>query len=196
MKNIFQSILKFITTYKKIIFIALILVSVVICVFATYITEYNKTKVNPEELLTSTYEYKDSEEFLENFNSFVIYSSKSDKAYMDGDTIKKGTEEFKILVQLKDGSDVSDSMTVKLALAADWISFKTSPAQRNITIDGKEETIKITNIDQIFPATGKLWFTKVNHPTLYVLVEWNEFSQYYYTRLEFSYDQYSKKPIA
>ena len=71
MKNFFQNILKFISKYKKIIFIGLILVSVIICICATYITEYNKTKVNPEELLTSTYEYKDSSEFLNNFNSFV-----------------------------------------------------------------------------------------------------------------------------
>ena len=114
---------------------------------------------------------------------------------MDGDTLRKGTEVFKIIVNLKEDTDISDRMTVKLALAADWISFKTSPEQISITIDGKEEAISFDKtIDQIFPAKGKLWFTKVKHPTLYVLVEWTEFGKGYYTRLEFSYEQYNKKP--
>ena len=58
-----------------------------------------------------------------------------------------------------------------------------------------ETTIKISNINQIFPAKGKLWFTGANQPTLYVMIKWTENeTNRYYTFIELSYDQFIAVP--
>ena len=72
--------------YKKIIMLALVLVSIITCVCAAYITEYKKTKVTPEILFTEIEEtrtYKDSEEFLKNYEYFYIYTERYVEATED-----------------------------------------------------------------------------------------------------------------
>ena len=63
----------------------LVVLAVVICVFATYITEYNQNEVSREDVLTAevTSSYESNEELLENFKEFKIYLSKDVEPYKD-----------------------------------------------------------------------------------------------------------------
>jgi hypothetical protein len=184
--------------YKKIIMLALVLVSIITCVCAAYITEYKKTKVTPEILFTEIEEtrtYKDSEEFLKNYEYFYIYTERYVEATEDdkGNLIN-GTHKFK--VASKDAQTKNAKLvTIEIKLAANWINFQSNSATTSNYTSKKGATLTISNIAQIFPAKGKLLFTKVEEPTLYVLIKWTENDgSRYYTFMELDCEQYSEVP--
>ena len=188
--------------YKKIIMLALILVAAIICVSAAYITEYNKTKIDVETLFTDIEEgrtFVDSEEFLKNYEYFHIFLKEgSSDAYLNSnDELVSGTQRFSVVSKNADSYSIrKDTVSIQAILAADWIGFISSSASTTKYTSGKDATLTISNIAQIFPAKGDLWFTGAKHPTLYVLVKWSEKDgQRYYTYLELEYKEYSVTPV-
>ena len=201
-----QKILK----YKKVIMLSLIFVSLIIIVTATYVTEFSKNKVTVEDAFNKdeiTRTYVDSEEFLSNFETFAVYLADDEtqkKPYKDENgNIVKGQMTFKIAALKKDDSEYKGTISVVGRLGANWINYlsdksstvsvKTTGTYGYTYTPGK---LEIKNIDQIFPAKGKLWFTSVENPTLYLLITWSEVDNtQYYTTLEYSYDEYNIEPV-
>lgn len=184
--------------YKKIIMLALILVAAIICVSASYITEYNKTKVSAETIFTTIEEtrtYKDSEEFYKHFEYFHIYASEYKTAHEDlNGNLVNGKAVFTIKSKNAENCKAKN-INVSVALAANWIEFQALNDQAKDHSSKNETTIKISNINQIFPAKGKLWFTGADQPTLYVMIKWTENeTNRYYTFIELSYDQFIAVP--
>ncbi len=182
--------------YKKIIMLALVLIAIVICVFATYITEYNINKVSREDVLTTevTSAYEESNVFLNNFSDFKIYLSQEIVPYKDNDELVYGKKVFTVITVASEDSEIK---TVKftIGLGANWIKYISNTATKTVTI-GKNTDITISNIDTVFPTNGKLWFVNVTHPTLYVLVEWSDYAgSKHHTYLEYDYKTYSVKPV-
>lgn len=184
--------------YKKIIMLALILVGVIICVFAAYITEYNKTKIDVETLFTEIEEdreYKDSEEFFKNYEYFHIYAEDIKKAHLDQkENTVSGSYTLKVVS--KDNTIINaKAVSISAVFAANWVGFQSEVKSTSNYKSSKEATIKISNITQLFPAKGKLLFTKVEEPTLYVMIKWSDNSgERYYTYLELDYETYSQVP--
>lgn len=179
--------------YKKIIMLALVLIAVITCVVATYVTEYNINKIHVEELFTveETRKFKTEREFIENFSSFVIKSTSEIDPSTDPETGETdlGERIFTVNAKLEEGKNLK-KLSLKLCLAADWIHYisklGTSSSDMNLSV---EHTITI-NIDRIFPANGNLWFVTVKQPKLYVLATWSENNTHYYTYLEYDYAEY------
>ena len=77
--------------YKKIIMLALILVSITILITATYITTYNNNIITREDVITTNMSgkiQKDFEkDFLSNFEEFSIYMSSEEEVKYDGDKV-------------------------------------------------------------------------------------------------------------
>lgn len=183
--------------YKKLIMLTLIVVAVVICVFATYITEYNINKVSREEVLTTevTSTYKDKDEFLSNFSEFKIYLSQDIEPYTDNGVMTYGKKVFTIKTTANENSQVKGTVKITLGLGADWIKYISKTVTKTVTV-GKQVDATIVDIDKTFPTDGKLWFVTVDHPTLYVLAEWSDYSgTKYHTYLEYDYETYSVKPV-
>lgn len=194
--NIDTKIKTSILKYKKIIMLALVLIAVVICICATYITEYNLNKVSREEVLTTevTSQYKSSEEFLKNFAKFQLYLSQDVKPYTDEDKIVYGKKVFTTLMVANEDAEVKGTVKLTIGLGANWIKYISKTENKAVTL-GKATDITIEGIDLIFPTEGKLWFVKVEQPTLYVLAEWSDYSgTKYHTYLEYDYNTYSVKP--
>lgn len=185
--------------YKKIIMLSLILVAVIICVCATYITEWRKNKIDVETLFTTIEEdrtFKDNDEFLENYEYFYIYLLEGKDAYMnDNDSLVSGTKKFKVVSKDSEDMDIKN-VSIQIKLAANWIGFQSNDASTNKYTSSNETTLTISNITQIFPAKGKLLFTNVKQPTLYVLIKWSDNSgDRYYTYLEMEYKEYNVTPV-
>ena len=184
--------------YKKIIMLVLILAAVITCVCAAYVTEYNKTKVSAETLFTEIEEtrtYKDSEEFFKNYEYFHIYSEKYTEATEDSKgNLLPGSCKFKVVS--KDAqSKKAKSVGLEIKLAANWIGFQSNSATTSNYNSKNGATLSISNINQIFPAKGKLLFTNVEQPTLYVLIKWTENEKdRYYTFIELDFEEYSQIP--
>jgi hypothetical protein len=184
--------------YKKLIMLLLVVLAVVICVFATYITEYNLNKVSREDVLTTevTSSYESNEELLENFKEFKIYLSKDVEPYKDNGEMVYGKKEFTIITEAKEDSEIKGTIKVTIGLGANWIKYISKTATKSVTV-GKETTLTISDIDTSFPANGYLLFVQVDSPVLYVLVEWSDYAgSRHHTYLEYNYKTYSVKPEA
>ena len=181
-----------ITKYKKIIMLILILVAVIICTAATYITEYNVNKVSREDVFTTemTKTFKSFNEFKEgNFSKFEITLEKVVEPY--DNTL--GSHTFLIETTATETSQVKKTIKVSLALGADWVKYISDVDYKNITVGDINQKITIDNIDTKFPIKGNLLFLPEIQPTLYVMIEWSEKdNSQYYTYLELSYEDYSK----
>lgn len=180
--------------YKKIIMLALIVISVVIIIAATYITGYNVNKVVREDVLTqdmSAKIYKSSEDFLGNFDEFKIYLS-DERVYTKD--VQEGWREFTVIAKTNTESDIKKEIYVTLGMGANWVKYISELSDRETVKIGEEREIKIENIEQKFPLKSSLLFTPKVEPTLYVLVEWSELNTNYYTYLEYDYKTYSIKP--
>ena len=183
--------------YKKIIMLALILIAIAIIIPAIYITDYNVNKVTREEVLTqdmSAKDFKSSDEFLKNFDEFKIYLSNEIEAkFHDGELFEKGEREF--TVQMKESEDskiTSEYIKITLGMGANWVKYISETTSSNVK--GTKQTITFNNIDVLFPLKGDLLFLPKVEPTLYVLVEWSELGDNYYTYLEYDYSVYSVVP--
>lgn len=194
--------------YKKIIMLSLVLIGLIIIVTAAYITEYNKNKVTIEDVfgdIEVTGTYVEAEEFLSNFDTFAVYLEENKTAYEDEETgeIKAGEMIFKIAALKKEDSNYKAKIDVKAKLGANWVKFisqqTSTSVKTTITSDVKytPTELNIRNIEQIFPAKGKLWFTSIDNPTLYLMVTWGEIgtNNLYYTYLEYTYDEYNIDPV-
>ena len=182
--------------YRKLIMLTLSLVAVIICLVATYVTEYNNNKIEIEELFTieETRKYKTSEEFLNFFDSFSIVLSKEVDPHEDENgNLVKTTKTFTVSTTLKETSEIK-KVSMKICLAADWVNYVSNigSSSSNMTLDS-DNTIQITGIDTKFPLEGNLWFVKVDQPTLYVLVYWSENNTHYYTYLQYTHSEYKAK---
>ena len=87
--------------------LALVLISIVIIITATYVTTYNNNKITREDVLTadmSSKTQKDFEEdFLSNFDEFKIYlSSEVEVIYKDDKVLEYGTRKFTVKNNVKE----------------------------------------------------------------------------------------------
>ena len=183
--------------YKKIIMLVLILVAIAIIIPAIYITEYNINKVTREDVLTqdmSSKDFKSSDEFLSNFEEFVIYLSNETEAKFDnGKLFEEGSREFTVDAKEKTDSKItSEYIKVTIGMGANWVKYISATATGNVR--SAKHTIELNNLKENFPLQGNLLFLPKIEPTLYVLVEWSELGENYYTYLEYDYSQYSVVP--
>ena len=183
--------------YRKIIMLVLILIAVIICISATYITTYEANVVTREDVITKqvTSTYKSSEEFLSNFEKFEIKLTQAIDPYKDNaGTEVLGSYKFKVENKTNESSRIRETVDLKVTagLGANWIGFKSQTAANNsVDVNSSTATLTIKNIDTIFPTVGPLWFVNVDAPTLYVLVEWSEIDgSQFHTYLEFSEAEY------
>lgn len=187
--------------YKKIIMIALVFVALIICVTATYVTEYNKNKVEVETLFEAPEEdreYKDEKDFYKNFEYFEIYLNVgSEEAYVDSNGhLIPGKLKYTVESKKGENYNLRGSISIQAANGANWIGYRSEVSASKTHQPGEITMITINNVNQIFPAKGKLWFTNVNKPTLYVMVKWTEKdNERYYTYIELKYDEYSEIPV-
>ena len=183
--------------YKKIIMLALIIVSITILITATYITTYNNNIITREDVITtnmSSKTQKDFEQdFLSNFEEFSIYMSSEEEVKYDGDKVfEYGSRKFTVKNTVKEESKISN-IKVTLGMGANWVGYKSSTKSSTVKNDGST-TSTISNIDVMFPLKNDLLFTPKIEPTLYVLVEWSELGMNYYAYYEYDYSVYSVKP--
>ena len=180
--------------------IALVLIAVIICVTASYVTEYNKNKVDAETIFEAPEEdreYKSAKEFYENFEYFEIYLAEgSSEAYYDqNDSLISGTQRFLIESKKGENYNLRNTVTLQFALGANWIGYTSNVTSAKSPEVGEKTTVTISNIEQIFPAKGNLLFTNVKKPTLYVMVKWTEKdNERYYTYIELKYKEYFETP--
>ena len=176
-----------ITKYKKIIMLALIVVAVIICVTATYITEYNINKVTREDIFPTDETkkgYTSEEDFLENFTEFEIVLTKVIDPY--DETLGKHT--FTVNTTAAETSKIKGNLSVSIALGANWVKYTSNTGTATVEIGEENEKVEISGIDQTFPLKGDLLFVSNIEPTVYVLVEWSEKdNSQHYTYLEFDY---------
>ena len=177
--------------------LVLVLIAVIICAFATYLTEYNKNKVTATDVITAelgeNYEEVSNDEFLANFETFDISLTNYIKPWDNGGTLEKGTKTFTIVTKANENSKIRGKIKVTIGLGANWIGYKSVTVSKTFEVGASNITLNITDITDDFPMKGKLWFTKVEQPTLYVLVEWSEVlntKPYRYTFLEYDYNDY------
>ena len=183
--------------YKKIIMLALILISIVIIITATYITTYNNNKVTREDVLTadmSSKIQKDFEkDFITHFDEFKIYLDDEEEVKYDGDKLfETGSRTFSVENKVKEDSTVSN-IKVTLGMGANWVKY-ISETRTGSVKNNSSTTITISNIEELFPLQGDLWFLPKLEPTLYVMVEWSEYNTNYYAYYEYDYSVYSVKP--
>ena len=184
--------------YRKIIMLALVLVSVVIIITAMYVTEYNNNKVTREDVLTSTPSgiYKDSKDFTEQFDTFKIYLTSELEVMFDdnGEILEDGTRKFAIETKLKDSANIK-KVAVTLGMGANWVKYISSTGSNSDIDLDDTDNITINGIDTLFPLQNDLWFTPKLQPTLYVLIEWTDtLNAKYHTYLQYDYSVYSVKP--
>ena len=184
--------------YKKIIMLALILVAIVIIVAAAYITDYTANTVTREEVLTiePKGEYRSSDDFLKNFKTFEI-AIDDNRGLITPHTDTNGNLipgyfKFRIKSELVEETNLKNTVTVYGGLGANWIKFISNTGKVSFTPGSINTTFKVDGIETTFPTQGHLLFIEVDYPTLYVLVEWQELTSYYYTYLEYTPDQYLK----
>lgn len=199
---------KTVSKYRKVIMLSLIVLTLVICITATYITGYQKNKVTAEdvfaEILTEEYcdKYSEvsSEEFLSNFEEFHIYQSYYLRPYDE----TKGYRNFKISATKTSTSKIKNDVKIYVGLGANWVGYKKVSKPKTFNLDkistSSEYYWRIEGIEksEVFPIKGNLWFTKAKEPTLYVLVEWtNEIGKNNnkYTILEYDYETFTTKPV-
>ena len=183
--------------YKKIIMLALILISIIIIITATYITTYNNNKVTREDVLTadmSSKIQKDFEkDFITHFDEFKIYLDDEEEVKYDGDKLfETGSRTFSVENKVKEDSTVSN-IKVTLGMGANWVKY-ISDTRTGSVKNNSSTTITISNIEELFPLQGDLWFLPKLEPTLYVMVEWSEYNTNYYAYYEYDYSVYSVKP--
>ena len=175
------------TKYKKIIMLVLVLVATIICISATYITEYNLNKVTREDVFPTNEEktgFRTEEEFLANFTEFKITLDKVIDPY--DETLGKHT--FIVEATETETSKIKGDLTVSIALGANWIKYISNTGKSSIEIGEENEKVEISNIDVKFPAKGDLLFVSNIEPTVYVMIEWSEKdNSKHYTYLEFDY---------
>ena len=172
-----------ILNYKKLIMLGVLLVAVIICVTATYVTEYNKNKVTAEDVLKISEiqrEYVELDEFLENFKSFKV--ELTEKLNPNEKTDTKGKREYVITVEFeKDAEFENDKFTAKIGLGANWVGYVSALKETTISESNVERVITISPIDHTFPTKGGLWFTSVEGPTVYLLLQWSYDGKDFYT---------------
>jgi hypothetical protein len=183
--------------YKKIIMLALILISIIIIITATYITTYNNNKVTRVDVLTadmSSKIQKDFEkDFITHFDEFKIYLDDEEEVKYDGDKLfETGSRTFSVENKVKEDSTVSN-IKVTLGMGANWVKY-ISDTRTSSVKNNSSTTITISNIEELFPLQGDLWFLPKLEPTLYVMVEWSEYNTNYYAYYEYDYSVYSVKP--
>ena len=178
-----------ITKYKKIIMLVLIVVAAIICVAATYITEYNVNEVTREDVFPTDETmkgYTSKEDFLANFTEFEIVLTKVVDPY--DETLGKHT--FTVNTTAAETSKIKGNLSVSIALGANWVKYISKTGTSNVEIGKENETVEISSIDQTFPLKGDLLFVSNIEPTVYVLVEWSEKdNSQHYTYLEFDYSE-------
>ena len=179
--------------------LALILVAIAIIIPAIYITDYNVNKVTREDVLTqdmSSKDFKSKEEFLSNFEEFKIYLSNETEAKFENGKLLEGEEgsrEFTVKKKENENSKItSEYIKVTLGMGANWVKYISETRTSNIK--GESQTIELGNLEVLFPLKGDLLFLPEVEPTLYVLVEWSELGENYYTYLEYEYSEYSVVP--
>lgn len=189
--------------YKRVVMLSIVLLAVIVCISATYITTYVNNKMTPERAFDfsdsnkPSATYKRAEEFTSLFASFDIYTLTDVEPYKDGANIIPGSKTLTVVTTKKDNSVVSGSnFKIQLVLAANWIGYASRTSSTTTVTIGKNSNLTISNIDKIFPARSLL-FVNIKHPTLYAYVTWSEYvngtTTAYYTYLTYSYGVYNRE---
>lgn len=189
---------------RKIIFLSAILLFLIIGITVAYFATYNNNKMNAEKIFSEEKKdgmtYVEKNDFLKDFNEFYLYTTKVVDPYVDknGDLVK-GNMAFTLITDLKSASNIKDGkFTIKLALGADWISYKSSITTAQTITSGSDKSFSLSGLEQIFPANGPLLFTKVSKPTLYCYIYWStlvdDVTKNYYTYLDYDYKTFTTKP--
>ena len=188
---------------RRLIFIGLLLIFIIVGVFVTYIATYNKNEVTSEnafteeELPDSTYSYIDAKSFLSLFETFEIVDETYIKPYLnDKDEVVSNESKLslKCTNTLRNGVIFkNNNFSLKYRLGASWINYRSNITSSNTVTCGKEKTsMYLTVLDQIFPTSGPLWFTKVESPDLYILITWTQtlgsLEESHYTILTYHFD--------
>ena len=185
--------------YKKIIMLALILISVIIIITATYVTTYNNNKVTREDVLTSDMSSKNlkdfEKDFMVHFDEFIIYLDKEEEVKYDGDELfETGDREFVAKNTVKESSKSTISnIRVTIGMGASWVGYVSKTSTASLRVNSST-TLIISGIEVTFPLKPSLWFVPNQEPTLYVMVEWSELNTNYYAYYELDYSVYSVKP--
>ena len=190
--------------YRVPIMMTLILLAIIICVCATYITTYNSKKVNPSQVFTNPQgECLSQEKFESFFEEFTIYRSvNKDPVFNDDGSIDTyGTMKFVVVSKKKkDGGLYGTSFKIKLAIGADWIKYSSNPSSQTTVTIAKNKEITINSIDKLFPQKGPLLFTKVKNPKLFAYVTYTAIidgaNVECYSYLTYDYKTYSVIPVA
>ena len=181
-----------ITKYKKIIMLTLVVIAVIICVAATYITEYNLNEVTREDIFPTDETkkgYTTEEDFLANFSEFEIILDKVVDPYDE----VLGKHTFVVKTTATETSKIKGDLSVTMALGANWVKYISSTGHGTVEIGEEKETVVIGSIDTTFPLKGDLLFVSNIEPTVYVLIEWSEKdNSQHYTYLELDYSDCQK----
>ena len=181
-----------IVKYKKIIMLALVVIAAIICITATYITEYNLNEVTREDIFPTNETkkgYTSEEDFRANFTEFEIILDKAVDPYEDN----LGTHTFVVKTTAAETSKIKGDIDVTIVLGANWVKYQSEQGHSHVEIGEENETVVIGNIDTTFPLKGDLLFVTNIEPTVYVLVEWSEKdNSQHYTYLELNYSDCRK----
>lgn len=181
-----------ITKYKKIIMLALVVIAAIICITATYITEYNLNEVTREDVFPTNETnkgYTSEEDFKANFSEFDIILDKIVDPYEN----ELGTHTFVVKTTAAETSKIKGDLKVTIVLGANWVKYQSEQGYSSIEIGEENETVTIGKIDTTFPLKGDLLFVTNIEPTVYVLIEWSEKdNSHHYTYLELDYSDCQK----
>ena len=182
-----------ITKYKKIIMLALIVIATIICITATYITEYNLNEVTREDVFPTdetSKGYTSEEDFRANFSEFDIILDKIVDPYEN----ELGKHTFVVKTTAAETSKIKGDLEVTIVLGANWVKYQSDEGHNSsVEIGAENETVTIGNIDKTFPLKGDLLFVTNIEPTVYVLIEWSEKdNSHHYTYLELDYSDCQK----
>lgn len=190
--------------YRRLIFLIIVVVAIITCICATYITEYNKNVMNPQKAfadkdVTNLTEVSQAE-FLNCFSTFEIYATEMIDPIFEGkELLQSGRMKFAIETKLAEETNFKGTtFKITAKLGASWIGYTSNSSSTiTVTVGKKSTALTISNIDKYFPCNGNLWFTSVKHPTLYLYVQWtNTDGQSCYTFLTYNYSSFSVAPKA
>ena len=179
---------------RRLIFLGLIVLAVAIFLITFFTVRYTRSRVNKNNIFEGTDfgEYKEvsNDMFLDYFQNFNLKSTSINEAYKNADgELVNGQIVFQIENNLRDGvSFVGNSFKVTFKAGLSGYNGKgyksDASSETSITTNATKKDLKLDINEAI----------SVNKLTIYVLAKWqvssNDNTYYYYTILEYNYNDY------